>query len=58
MPTHTNCTEALMRAHAQNGDLVAVRHVYQAHVTALELIHLDQVAASTAALYEQLMAPT
>jgi DNA-binding SARP family transcriptional activator len=58
MPTHTGCTEALMRAHAQNGDLAAVQHVFQAHATALELIHLDQVAQATAALYDQLMATT
>jgi hypothetical protein len=58
MPTHANCTEVLMRAHAQAGDLVAVRHVYRAHVTALDLIHLDQVADSTSALYDQLMAHT
>jgi DNA-binding SARP family transcriptional activator len=55
MPTHTRCTEALMRAHAHNGDRAAVQHVYQAHVTALDLIHLDHPADSTKALYNELM---
>ena len=55
MPTHTLCTEALMRAHAANGNLAAVQHVFQEHVTALELIHLDQPAPSTTDLYQRLM---
>ena len=56
MPTHVGCTEALMRAHASNGDRVAFQHVYEAHRAALELIHLDEVAESTADLYERLQA--
>jgi DNA-binding SARP family transcriptional activator len=55
MPTHTGCTEALMRAHAANGDPAAVQHVYQAHVRSLELIHLDQAAESTVHLFEELL---
>ena len=55
MRTHAGCTEALMRAHAQSGNLDAVQRVYQAHVTALELIHLDHAAASNSDLYKQLV---
>jgi hypothetical protein len=44
-----------MQAQAHNGDRAAVQHVYQAHVTALDLIHLDQPAESTRTLYNQLM---
>jgi nucleoid-associated protein YgaU/DNA-binding SARP family transcriptional activator len=54
MPTHTGCTEALMRAHAANGDPAAVQHVYQAHVRSLELIHLDQAAESTVHLFKDI----
>ena len=36
MNTHKGCTEALMRAHAIDGNLAVVQHVFQAHVTALE----------------------
>ena len=45
-----------MRAHAANGDRLAVQRVYQAHVAALDQLDLDTVAPSTAELYEQLRA--
>jgi DNA-binding SARP family transcriptional activator len=56
LPVDTACTEALMRAHATDGDLSAVRSVYHEHVVALERIHLDQPAESTTDLYEHLVA--
>jgi nucleoid-associated protein YgaU/DNA-binding SARP family transcriptional activator len=56
VPTHSGLTEALMRAHAANGDRLAVQRVYQAHVNALETLDLDSVADSTAELYERLRA--
>lgn len=56
VPTHPGLTEILMRAHAANGDRLAVQRVYQAHVNALEQLDLDTVAESTAALYERLRA--
>jgi DNA-binding SARP family transcriptional activator len=54
IPTHTGITEALMRAHAANGDRLAVQRVFQAHASALEKLDLDDVAESTSELYEQL----
>jgi len=45
-----------MRAHAANGDRLAVQRVYQAHVNALDQLDLDTVADSTAELYERLRA--
>lgn len=56
VPTHPGLTEILMRAHAANGDRLAVQRVYQAHVNALEQLDLDTVADSTAELYAQLRA--
>lgn len=56
VPTHPGLTEALMRAHAANGDRLAVQRVYQAHVNALDQLDLDTVADSTAELYEPLRA--
>jgi hypothetical protein len=43
-----------MRAHPAAGNREPFHRVYQTHVAALELVHLDQVADSTAGLYEQL----
>jgi DNA-binding SARP family transcriptional activator len=54
LPTHPSLTEVLMRAHAANGDRLAVQRVYQAHVASLEQLDLDDVAESTSHLYEQL----
>ena len=51
MPTHTGVTEALMRAHAANGDRLAVRRVYEEHLTALEALDLDAPATLTAYAY-------
>jgi DNA-binding SARP family transcriptional activator/nucleoid-associated protein YgaU len=56
VPTHPGLTEILMRAHAANGDRLAVQRVYQAHVNALDQLDLDTVADSTAELYERLRA--
>jgi len=39
LPLNTPLTEALMRAHAESGQLVAVETVYQAHVDGLARIH-------------------
>lgn len=55
MPTHTALTEALIRAHAANGDRVAVRRVYEEHCGALQSLDLDHAAPSTAQLCCQLM---
>jgi nucleoid-associated protein YgaU/DNA-binding SARP family transcriptional activator len=52
--THTGLTETLMRAHAANGDRVAVRGVYQAHVTALQKLGLDDPEPSTTDLLDEL----
>jgi hypothetical protein len=55
MPTHTGVTEALMRAHAANGDRLAVRRVYEEHLTALEALDLDAPDESTTDLFDQLV---
>jgi DNA-binding SARP family transcriptional activator len=54
IPTHTGITEVLMRAHAANGDRLAVQRVFQAHASALEQLDLDDVAESTSELYASL----
>lgn len=54
MPTHTGLTETLMRAHHHNDDPTSVDAVYRAHVAALEQLGIDDVATSTADLYDQL----
>lgn len=54
VPTHSGLTETLMRAHAANGDRGAVQTVYQSHAAALQKLDLDEVAVSTADLYERL----
>lgn len=54
IPTHTGITEALMRAHAANGDRLAVQRVFQAHASALEQLDIDDVADSTSELYDRL----
>jgi DNA-binding SARP family transcriptional activator len=54
IPTHTGITEALMRAHAANGDRLAIQRVFQAHASALEQLDLDDVAESTSELYASL----
>lgn len=55
IPTDTELTERLMRAHAANGNLTAVRRVYEDHVEALAHLDLDEPAESTTALYEELL---
>lgn len=55
MPTHTGVTEALMRAHAANGDRLAVRRVYEEHLTALRSLDLDEADESTTDLYAKLV---
>ena len=55
IPTDTELTERLMRAHAANGNLAAVRRVYEDHVEALAHLDLDEPAESTTALYEELL---
>lgn len=55
MPTHTGVTEALMRAHAANGDRLAVRRVYEEHLTALDALDLDAPDESTSDLFDQLV---
>lgn len=54
VPTHTAITETLMRAHAANGDRLAIKRVYEAHVGALDQLDLDEPAESTTALYVEL----
>jgi nucleoid-associated protein YgaU/DNA-binding SARP family transcriptional activator len=54
VPVHTGLTETLMRAHAANGDRVAVQRVYQAHVTALQKLGLDDPEPSTTDLLDEL----
>lgn len=51
IPTHSGLTESLMRAHAANGDRVAVQRVYKEHAAALEALELDDVAESTESLW-------
>ncbi len=55
LPTHASLTETLLRAHAANGDRLAVRRVYQDHLTALQALDLDDSEDSTATLYESLL---
>jgi DNA-binding SARP family transcriptional activator/LysM repeat protein len=55
VPTHAGCTEALMRAHATNGDRTAIRRVYESHLSALEQLDLGPIAETTSSLYEQLI---
>jgi hypothetical protein len=43
-----------MRAHAANGDRVAVQRVYQAHVAALQKLGLDDPEPSTTDLLDEL----
>jgi DNA-binding SARP family transcriptional activator len=54
VPVQTGLTETLMRAHAANGDRVAVQRVYQAHVTALQKLGLDDPEPSTTDLLDEL----
>ena len=44
-----------MRAHAANGDRLAVQRVYQEHVGALETLDLDDAEESTTELCERLL---
>jgi DNA-binding SARP family transcriptional activator len=55
IPTHTSLTETLMRAHAANGDRLAVQRVYEEHVGALETLDLDDAEESTTELCERLL---
>jgi DNA-binding SARP family transcriptional activator len=55
MPTHSGLTESLMRAHAANGDRMAVRRVYEEHLTALDALDLDSADESTMDLYARLI---
>jgi DNA-binding SARP family transcriptional activator len=55
MPTHTALTETLMRAHAANGDRLAVRRVYEEHLRALAILDLDAPEDSTSSLLETLV---
>ncbi len=55
IPTHTALTETLMRAHAANGDRLAVQRVFQEHVGALEALDLDDAEPSTTELCERLL---
>jgi DNA-binding SARP family transcriptional activator len=55
IPTHSALTESLMRAHAANGDRLAVQRVYQEHLGALESLDLDDAEASTTELCERLL---
>jgi DNA-binding SARP family transcriptional activator/nucleoid-associated protein YgaU len=55
MPTHAGLTEALMRAHAANGDRLAVRRVFEEHVRALDALDLDAPDDSTLSLFEALV---
>ena len=43
-----------MRAHAANGDRLAVQRVFHAHASALEQLDIDDVADSTNELYDHL----
>lgn len=55
IPTHTALTETLMRAHAANGDRLAVQRVYEEHLGALETLDLDDAEDSTTELCERLL---
>lgn len=54
VPMHAGVTEALMRAHAANGDRLAVRRVYEAHVAALAQLEIDDAADTTVLVYQEL----
>ncbi|MGH9211859.1 MAG: bacterial transcriptional activator domain-containing protein [Acidimicrobiales bacterium] len=54
IPTHGGVTEALMRAHAADGDLHSVHRVYETHCRALDNLGLDEPAESTVELYDTL----
>ena len=53
-PAHTGLTEALMRAYHQRGDRLAAERVYRSHVSALEKLEIDDVAATTVELYDEI----
>ncbi len=53
-PAHTGLTEALMRAYHQRGDRLAAGRVYRSHVSALEKLEIDDVAATTVDLYDEI----
>ncbi len=57
IPTHTGITETLMRAHAANGDRLAVTRVYQDHLSALQELDIDDADESTSDLYNELLQP-
>jgi hypothetical protein len=44
-----------MRAHAANGDRLAIQRVYSDHVSALAKLDLDEPAESTITLYSELL---
>jgi DNA-binding SARP family transcriptional activator/nucleoid-associated protein YgaU len=55
LPTHTGLTETLMRAHAANGDRLAIQRVYQEHVGALQALDYDDAEESTVELRNRLL---
>ncbi len=55
LPTHTGLTETLMRAHAANGDRLAIQRVYQEHVGALRALDYDDAEESTVELRNRLL---
>jgi len=55
IPTHAGLTESLMRAHAANGNRLAVQRVYEEHVGALHALNLDDAMESTSELFELLL---
>lgn len=54
VPTHPGLTETLMRAHAANGEHLAVQRVYASLVSALDQLDLDAPAESTRSVFEDL----
>jgi DNA-binding SARP family transcriptional activator len=54
VPSHTELTEALMRAYWRRGDRPAAQQVYESHVAALETLDLDEVAETTSELWERI----
>ncbi len=54
VPTHPELTETLMRAHAFNGDHLAVQRVNASLVSALDQLDLDAPAEPTRKLFEEL----
>ena len=54
VPSHTELTEALMRAYWRRGDRPAAQQVYESHVAALETLDLDEVADTTSELWERI----